>query len=120
MKEQYNNGIGSLKETHRNAYMYVHTFFPSIPALWVTHFVTGRRCGHTTSNVVEAINALLREDRFLSCIDLLDAIHNRYMAMRFEWKLDAIRKLAIPGQRYTDFAPPQLAESIGLVQHRNV
>jgi hypothetical protein len=42
------------------------------------------------------------------------------MAMRFERKLDAMHKLAIPGQRYTDFALNRLAESMEFTQHRKV
>jgi len=40
--------------------------------------------------------------------------------MRFERKLDAMHELAIPEQRYTDFALKQLAESMEFAQHRNV
>jgi hypothetical protein len=54
----------------------------------------------------------------LSCIDFLDAIHNRYMAVRFE--LDAMHKLAIPGQQYSDFAIKRLAELMEFTQHRKV
>jgi hypothetical protein len=35
MKEQYNSGMDSLKETHRNAYKYILSINP---ALWVTLF----------------------------------------------------------------------------------
>jgi len=61
-KEQHNIGMDSLKKTHRNAYMYILSIDP---ALWATPFITGRRWGPTTSNVVEVIDALLQEDRFL-------------------------------------------------------
>jgi hypothetical protein len=42
------------------------------------------------------------------------------MAMQFERKRDAMHKLAIPGQQYTDFALKQLAESVEFTQHRKV
>jgi hypothetical protein len=42
------------------------------------------------------------------------------MAMRFERKLDSMHKLAIPGQRYTDFALNRLAVSMEFRQHRKV
>ncbi len=41
---------------------------------WASRFFIGRRYGHLTSNVAEQLNNVLRADRELPTVELLDAI----------------------------------------------
>lgn len=58
-------------------------YLRAIPAnMWASAHFPGTRQGHLTSNIVESVNKLLREDRSLSITDLLDAIWHRVMEAR--------------------------------------
>jgi transposase-like protein len=58
-------------------------YLRAIPAdMWASAHFPGTRQGHLTSNIVELVNKLLREDRSLSITDLLDAIWHRVMEAR--------------------------------------
>ncbi len=49
---------------------------------WASKFFPGRRWGHVMSNVTEQLNNVLRADRELPTIELLDAVWNRCMVQR--------------------------------------
>jgi hypothetical protein len=52
------------------------------PFLWATAFFPRTRRGHSTQNIAESVNAILKEDRTLSITDLLDAIWHWVMVER--------------------------------------
>jgi hypothetical protein len=51
-KEQYKDGMDSLKGTHRNAYIYILSIDP---AFWATPFITGQRWGHTHQTLLRLL-----------------------------------------------------------------
>jgi hypothetical protein len=71
-------------------------YLREIPAnMWANaHFLSTRQ-GHLTSNIVESVNKLLREDRSLSITELLDAIWHRVMEARAESLQKAKDELAL-------------------------
>src|SRR5436190_1335518 len=78
--------------------------------LWANAHFPGTRQGHLTSNIVESVNKLLREDRCLSITELLDAIWHRVMEARASSKLEAQKQLA-EGLRWTSFCQTTLTYS---------
>ena len=95
--------------------------------LWAPPYRERCTWGHSTSNMVESMNALLRQDRTYNIVDLLDAIWNRVMAKRYELLEDARKKHTAagrggpPGRRtISAYAAVRLAESINHSQARLV
>jgi transposase-like protein len=65
-------------------------YLRSIPAeLWAVAYFPKTRYSHLTSNIAEFVNKILREDRSLSIIELLDAIWHRVMTDRASRLRDA-------------------------------
>jgi hypothetical protein len=50
--------------------------------LWAITYFPRTRFGHLTQNIAESINAILKQDRVLSIIDLLNAIWHQVMSER--------------------------------------
>jgi hypothetical protein len=67
----FEHWIGKIAKVNPAACQYLR----AIPAdMWASAHFPGTRQGHLTSNIVESVNKLLREDHSLSITDLLDAI----------------------------------------------
>jgi hypothetical protein len=52
------------------------------PTLWAIAHFPRTRYSYLTQNIAESVNAILKKDRTLSIIDLLNAIWHRVMAER--------------------------------------
>jgi len=50
------------------------------PERWALAKFRGRRYGHDTLNIAESFNKLIRTDRELPIVELLDALWHRVMA----------------------------------------
>jgi hypothetical protein len=79
-------------------------------SLWVTAFYRGEHFGHKTSNVVESVNNLLRDERELSILDMLNEIWHLTMHQRFE-RFTIATSLIAKGQTLTDFCLKKLLDS---------
>jgi hypothetical protein len=78
--------------------------------MWASAHFPRTRQGHLTSNIVESVNKLLREDRSLSITDLLDAIWHRVMEAR-ACSLKAAQDQLSTGLRWTSFCQTKLEYS---------
>jgi transposase-like protein len=86
-------------------------YLRAIPAdIWASAHFPGTRQGHLTSNIVESVNKLLREDRNLSITDLLNAIWHRVMEARAS-SLKAAQEQLDAGLRWTSFCQTKLEYS---------
>jgi hypothetical protein len=95
-------------------------YLRAIPAdMWASAHFPGTRQGHLTSNIVESVNKLLREDRSLSIIDLLDAIWHRVMEARAS-SLKAAQEQLAAGLRWTSFCQTKLEYSRKWAQSNHV
>jgi transposase-like protein len=77
------------------------------PTLWAVAYFPGTRHGHLTQNIAESVNAILKEDRTLSIIDLLNAIWHRVMADRVS-HLEEARKQARMNKKFTPYCQTKL------------
>jgi zinc finger SWIM domain-containing protein 3 len=114
---KFNSAMEQLREASENAHVYVSSIDKT---LWAAPFMTARRWGQMTSNIVESINAIHKEDRCLSCIDLLDAIWNRCMDVSFTRHQDSLQQMSVQGAKFTKFGLGLLEESINFSQQRHV
>ena len=73
---------------------------------WSPTFFPGRTYGHHTSNIAESINAKIWEERRLPCLELLDALWNKVMHLRFR-RLEESKKYH-PQERFTKYSRDQL------------
>ncbi len=64
------------------------------PERWALAKFRGRRYGHDTSNIAESFNKLIRSDRELPIVELLDALWHRVMAQRAKRSLLAEEAIA--------------------------
>jgi len=80
-------------------------------AYWVTAFYRGPYYGHKTSNVVESINKVFREDREFSVLNLLNEIWHYAMNKRYEGLAKSMRQIASGEQPVTDYCLLRLQES---------
>lgn len=88
-------------------------------ALWVTCYFSGQNFGHKTSNVVESMNNLLKDERELSILDLLNEIWHLTMSQRFK-RHEIACILLEKNQVYTDFCLQQLRNSERWAQKNTV
>jgi hypothetical protein len=114
---QFDEAMEKLRDANGQAYLYVNAIDVS---LWAAPYMVAKRWGQMTSNIVESINAAHKEDRCLSCVDLLNAIWNRTMDVSFNLHQDALKSLAQPGARFTNFALRLLENSLDHAQQRQV
>jgi hypothetical protein len=83
-------------------------YLRAIPTdMWASAHFPGTRQGHLTSNIVESVNKLLREDRNLSVTDLLNAIWHRVIEARAS-SLKAAQEQLAAGLRWTSFCQTKL------------
>lgn len=75
------------------------------PKKWATRFFTGCRYGHLTSNIAEQMNNVLRFDRELPTVDLLDTIWNRTMVLRSDRREAARTWLIVDGTKQLQYTP---------------
>jgi hypothetical protein len=61
--KKFNSAMEKLREASENTHVYVSSLDKT---LWADPFTTARRWGQMTSNIVESINAIHKEDRCLS------------------------------------------------------
>ena len=87
--------------------------------MWANAHFPGTRQGHLTSNIVESVNKLLREDRSLSIIELLDAIWHRVMEARAS-SLQVAKEQLAKGFRWTSFCQTKLEYSRKWAQSNHV
>ena len=73
-KARFETLIDELREVNSAAALYLLT---AQPELWAKSYFVGTRFGHDTSNVVESINKVLKLDRKLPILQLLDSLWNR-------------------------------------------
>lgn len=78
---------------------------------WVTAFYTGPYYGQKTSNIVESMNRVLKGDRELSILDLLNEIWSYTMEQRFKRATQANGLLERGEQLHTDYCMQKLQES---------
>lgn len=95
----YLAALEKLREKSEEAAAWVTT---QEPEKWVAALFPGRRYGHDTSNAVESQNAVLKLDRELPIIVLLDAIWHRVMEKR-AGRLAAATALIAEGRTMTPF-----------------
>jgi hypothetical protein len=86
---------------------------------WAFAYFPLPRFGHDTSNVVESVNKVLKEDRELPIIALLDALWHRVMDQAAERHADATALLT-RGKQFTPFCAKLVNERRKLAQSYTV
>jgi len=104
--DSYEAAINSLRDLSTAAADYL-TIIDK--ALWVTAFFPGQCYGHKTSNIVESMNKVLKQERELPILDLLNEIWLYTMNQRAERYQTACLK--DHQQNWSDFALGQLTIS---------
>jgi hypothetical protein len=89
------------------------------PETWATAFFPGQRYGHDTSNVAESLNQVLRFDRELPILELLDSIWHRVMEKRAD-RLAAALKAIEEGRDTTPFVEGKIVEGRKWAQSNHV
>lgn len=105
--DEYASRMSKLRDINSQAADYLTAIDAS---LWVTAYYTGPTFGHKTSNIVEAMNKVLKSERELSILDLLNELWHLTMKYRFD-RLTLANNLLSKNQKITDFALKKLAES---------
>jgi hypothetical protein len=80
-KARFEALINKLREINSLAAQYL---LNAQPELWAKAYFVRTRFGHNTSNVVESINKVLKLDRELPILQLLDSLWNRIIDQRFQ------------------------------------
>lgn len=86
--------------------------------LWVTAFFGGRLYGHKTSNIVESMNHVLRPQRELPILEMLNDIWHLTMNTRYERYLATSSQVGI--DLHSDFALQKLIISRNWSRHNTV
>lgn len=89
------------------------------PSKWVEFLFRGRRYGHDTSNIVESLNQVLRFDRELPIVELLDALWHRVMEKRAE-RLGIASLVVEAGGLTTPWVEGKLEEGRALARSNRV
>ena len=113
--EEYDTQLEIIRQQNPAAANYLQSVNP---ALWVTAFFPGRNYGHKTSNIVESMNHLLKSERELSILDLLNEIWHITMETRYQRYSEACQQEG--DQTHTDFAFKQLVISREWSRHNTV
>jgi len=79
--QEYNTQLEIIRQQNPTAANYLQRINP---ALWVTAFFPGQNYGHKTSNIVESMNHLLKSERELSILDLLNKIWHITMQTQYQ------------------------------------
>jgi len=104
--EDYDTQLETIRQQNPAAADYLQSINP---ALWVTAFFPGQNYGHKTSNIVESMNRLLKSERELSILDLLNEIWHITMETRYQHYSEACQQEQ--EQTHTNFAFDQLVIS---------
>ena len=91
----------------------------SDPTLWAEAYFPGRQYSHDTSNIAESLNKLLKFDRELAIVDLLDAIWYRVMEYR-AFRLAEALAMTAKGAQYTPFVAAHVNEGRKWAQSNRV
>ncbi|ELR04437.1 hypothetical protein GMDG_01513 [Pseudogymnoascus destructans 20631-21] len=86
---------------------------------WAEAWFRGRRFGHDTSNIAEILNQVLRIDRELPIVELLDAIWHRVMEKRGQ-RLLAATSAITEGRLTTPFVDARIEEGRELARSNRV
>lgn len=105
-EDDYHVALDKLREKSEEAVTWIQA---QEPEKWVEALFIGRRYGHDTSNVVESQNAVLKLDRELPVVVLLDSIWHRVMEKRAE-RLTAASALILEGRTMTPFVESAIIE----------
>ena len=89
------------------------------PETWAEAWFRGRRFGHDTSNIAESLNQVLRIDRELPIVELLDAIWHRVMEKRGQRLLAATSAIS-EGRSTTPFVDARIEEGRELARSNRV
>ena len=89
------------------------------PQLWAESHFPSRRYGHDTSNIVESLNNILKLDRELNIIELLDTIWHRTMELRSQRYTEALQAITT-GVQYTSFVTTAVQEGRKWAQSNRV
>jgi hypothetical protein len=95
----YEGALEKLRSLKPEAATYLEA---ASPENWVEVLFRGWRYGHDTSNIVESQNGVLKLDRELPIVPLLDAIWHRVMEKRAD-RLCAATALLEAGREMTPF-----------------
>lgn len=79
--DEYETKITELRNINASAAQYLARIDQ---CLWVTAYLTGKSYGHKTSNVVESMNSVLKSERGLSILELLNEIWHITIEERFQ------------------------------------
>ena len=104
--DSYEEAVSQLRELSVAAANYLTNINR---ALWVTAFFPGQSYGHKTSNIVESMNKVLKQERELPILDLLNEIWLYTMNQRAQRYQTA--RMQEEQQNWTDFALGQLTIS---------
>jgi hypothetical protein len=78
----FNTGLESVRSINSRAATYIEQTIDK--ELWSSPFLTAKRYGHSTSNIVESFNSRITEERKLAIVDFLQALWNKTMNSRYE------------------------------------
>ena len=112
----YDAALVELREVKPEAAAYLEA---ADPESWAEALFRGRRYGHDTSNVAESLNQVLRFDRELPIMELLDSIWHRVMEKRAD-RLAAALLAAEEGRLTTPFVEGKLMEGRKWAQSNSV
>ena len=87
----YDGALNKLREKKAEAALYLES---QELEKWVECLFRGRRYGHDTSNIAESLNQVLRFDRELPVVEMLDNLWHRVMEKRAQRLLTASKALA--------------------------
>jgi len=102
----FDGALNKLREKKPEAARYLEE---AEPETWATALFVGQRYGHDTSNVAESLNQVIKLDRELAIIKLLDALWHRVMAKRAERLATALKALG-EGRLMTPFVEGKLTK----------
>jgi hypothetical protein len=103
----YDAALSNLRDKKADAAAYLEA---QEPTKWVECLFPGRRYGQDTSNIVESLNQVLRFDRELPIVELLNALWHRVMEKRSS-RLQAATKALSDGAVTTPWVDSRLEEA---------